>query len=474
MLNEVSSGGALAPRLSSKRAAIMNKKQINWLLNEIKVWRGEALVSAEIAEQLASRYEQVKRDQTPVGLIVLGSLGALLTGLGIISLLAANWGTIPRDIRGLIAFMPLSLSYCAALFILLRLKPSLALYEPLGIFWGLSIGAGIALIAQTYHLPGDLESFILTWVLLLVPVVWLTRSLGCVAGFYIGLLLWAGYVQSNHGVTLWYWPLSALIFPLVIDVKRRSPTGMRGVFMFWSLLFSSIAALVMNLERTVPGLWIVICVSFFTVMLLVGNLIDNHESEMWSKPLSLCGAGGLAVVLSMLCYEWPWKDVGPEHYRYQYGYHSWASYIYDFPLTIILLVAALFLLFRWWRRCTRDSGCDKLTKFLGLFWYASPLVITVFYGIAAYAAGRADEICALLATLYLAILCLTTIASGIAARRLWMVNCGMLLFLALVIGKFFSTEYSFTVKGVVFIVSGLIFFIANAIFTRKLREEARS
>jgi len=55
-----------------------------------------------------------------------------------------------------------------------------------------------------------------------------------------------------------------------------------------------------------------------------------------------------------------------------------------------------------------------------------------------------------------------------------MINCGMLLFLALVIGKFFSEDYSFTVKGIVFIVSGIIFFIVNTIFARRLKMEVRS
>lgn len=452
----------------------MNKKQINWLLGEIDAWRSEGIIGADATLHLKSRYELVKKDQRPVGLIILGSLGALLIGLGIISLLAANWGDLPRDIRAVISFLPLIICYCTALYGGLKMEQSLAVTEPLGIFWGLSIGAGIALISQTYHLPGEMSTFILFWMLLLVPVAWLTRSLGCVAGFYIGLLFWSGYVQTHHGVGIWYWPLSALIFPLVIDVKRKSPTGMRGVFMFWSLLFSSIVALVMNLEKTLPGLWIVICISFFTVLLLAGTLMHERSSEMWSKPLSLCGAGGLAVVLYMLCYEWPWKDVGPSHYRYEYGRYQWAAFVYDFPLAILLLVGALILFFLWRRRATANSDAGTLTKLTHTLWYAAPLVITVIYGIASYSSNRIEEFSTLLTCLYVAVLSLLTIADGIGARVLWMINCGMLLFLALVIGKFFSEDYSFTIKGVVFIVSGILFFIVNTIFARKLKKKVRS
>jgi len=452
----------------------MNRKQINWLLGEIETWHIEGLIGADAALQLKSRYELVKKDQRPVGLIILGSLGALLIGLGIISLLAANWGAIPRDMRAVISFLPLVISFSVALYGALKMDLSLALTEPLGIFWGLSIGAGIALISQTYHLPGEMETFILTWMILLVPVVWLTRSLGCVAGFYIGLLFWAGYVQNKLGTGILYWPLSALVLPVVMDVKRRSPTGMRGVFMSWSLLVSSIIALGMTLEKSLPGLWIIIYTSFFAVMLLWGTLSDRSESEVWSRPLSVCGGGGLAVVLYLLCYEWPWEKVGPAHYRYGNGHHLWAAVIYDFSLTAVLLVVALILFFLWRKRASADSGCSVLTRRTSTFWFAAPLVITVIYGIASYSSERTEALSSLLACIYVAVLSLLTIAAGIGLRGLWMINCGMLLFLALVIGKFFSEDYSFTVKGIVFIVSGIIFFIVNTIFARRLKMEVRS
>ena len=462
----------------------MNRKQVNWLQGEINTWCSEGVISAEIARQLNARYELAKKDQRSIGLIILGSLGALLIGLGIISLLAANWGDIPRDLRAVISFLPLLISYGAALFIGLKRQQSLALNEPLGIFWGLSIGAGIALISQTYHLPGDLETFILIWMLLLVPVVWLTRSLGCVAGFYIGLLFWSGYVQDKLGVAVWYWPLSALVLPLVLDVRRRSPEGMRGVFMFWSLLISSIIALGMTLEKSLPGLWIVIYVSFFTVMLLWGTLMDGRGSEAWTKPLSMCGSLGLAVVLYLLCYNWPWHDIGPEHYRYGYRYHLWAAIVYDFTLTAVLLCASLFLYFLWRKNCSVGSqsqtNCSVgsqsqrtplLASLTRTLWYSAPLVVTVVYGIASYTSGNAQEICSAIMCLYVAVLSLLTIAEGIGTRMLWMINCGMLLFLSLVIGKFFSEEYSFTIKGIVFIVSGIIFFFVNSIFARRIRKE---
>ncbi|MFA7173741.1 MAG: DUF2157 domain-containing protein [Kiritimatiellia bacterium] len=449
----------------------MNKKTINWLQTEIDFWLAEGVITAAAATQLKSRYERLRQDQRPIGLIILGALGALLIGLGIISLLAANWGDLPRDARVVISFLPLILSYSAALYALLRAERSLAFCEPLGIFWGLSIGAGIALISQTYHLPGELSAFLMTWMLLLVPVVYLTRSLGCVAGYYIGLLSWSIVVQSEMGVSLYFWPVSALILPVVISVKRENPTGMRGVFMFWSLLISTIVALGVTLDKSLPGLWIIIYVAFFATLLLAGVLESSEESEIWSKPMSLCGAGGLATVLYLLCYKWPWKDVGPSYYRDGYGYYLWASVVYDFALVVLLLAGVVFLLLQWSRRRVEQSALSRTTMFV---WLAAPLAVTVFYGIASYAESTSGRLCGALISVYVIILSLLTLADGIGRRALWMVNCGVLLFLAVVLGKFFNEDFSFTIKGVVFIVCGLLFFLVNTIFARKIKQEVRS
>lgn len=448
----------------------MNKKTINWLLAEIDTWLTEGLLSPAAALQLKSRYARIRQDQRPIGLIILGALGALLVGLGIISLLAANWGDLSRDTRVVISFLPLILSYTAALYGVLKTNRTLAFCEPLGIFWGLSIGAGIALISQTYHLPGEMSTFLMTWMLLLVPVIYLTRSLGCVAGYYIGLLAWSSIIQYEAGVSLYFWPVSALILPVVISAKRENPTGMRGIVMFWSLLISTIIALGVTLDKSLPGLWIIIYVAFFTVLLLAGMRESSEEDEIWTKPLSLCGAGGLAVVLYLLCYKWPWDDVGPSYYRDGYGYHLWASAVYDFALVALLLAGALFLLLGWSRQ---RKGQSTLSQAATLGWIVAPIVMTAFYGIASYALDG-KQLCSSLTSVYVIILSLLTLADGIGQRALWMVNCGVLLFLAVVLGKFFNEDFSFTTKGIVFIVCGLLFFMVNTIFARKLKQEERS
>jgi uncharacterized membrane protein len=57
-------------------------------------------------------------------------------------------------------------------------------------FYFFAIGANISLVAQVYNIPGDLNSFIITWMLLSLPLVYLLQS--SIVSLYIlqELLLW--------------------------------------------------------------------------------------------------------------------------------------------------------------------------------------------------------------------------------------------------------------------------------------------
>jgi hypothetical protein len=69
---------------------------------------------------------------------------------------------------------------------------------------------------------------------------------------------------------------------------------------------------------------------------------------------------------------------------------------------------------------------------------------------------------------FLILLSLLTLATGLMLQKLRTINAGVLILLAIIIGKFFSEEYSFTVRGIVFLICGILFFTANWIASRKL------
>ena len=446
----------------------MASREIEWLKREVDAWERDGIVDTATAERLRTRYAQVAANETPWGRIIFGSLGALLVGLGIIALLAANWSELGRPTRTVIAFTPLSL--CAILYVTgyLRGWSSRAFLEPLGLFWGLSIGAGVALIGQTYHLPQDAEAFTLVWTLLLIPVCYATRALAPVAGYFIGLITWVSMSQLSGGVGLWYWPLAALVAPLIYSVRREPDAAVRSTWMLWTAALCCTAALGITLEKSLPGLWMIIYTSAFAALLLGSEVRGSGERGWWRNPLRTLGGGGLAVVLYLLIFRWPWHEIGWHYWRTDVFRHPWASF-FDFSLAVALPVAAAFLLVLAFRRVPRRKwhGVPLLPAWT--LWGIAPFVTAIAYAIASH--DESDHLPALLMTLYLAGLGLATLGEGLAEHRAGTINLGVLVLLAVIIGRFFSSDASFTAKGIVFILCGGVFLVANLMVSRRMKQK---
>ena len=110
------------------------------------------------------------------GAIIAGGFGALMIGLGIIALFAANWSEFGRAARAAIAISPVAICGCLAIFAHTKGWKSRAFWEPLGILWCVSIGAATCLVAQTYQVGGNVPGLILLVALLMIPVIWTTRA----------------------------------------------------------------------------------------------------------------------------------------------------------------------------------------------------------------------------------------------------------------------------------------------------------
>ena len=74
-------------------------------------------------------------------------------------------------------------------------------------FLFLSVGACISLITQIYNIPGDLSSFLLTWMLLCLPLVYIMQSSIASLLFLTGITYYA--VETS------YWLLVRSIFRII-------------------------------------------------------------------------------------------------------------------------------------------------------------------------------------------------------------------------------------------------------------------
>ncbi|MCL1920464.1 MAG: DUF2157 domain-containing protein [Kiritimatiellaeota bacterium] len=442
-----------------------NKK---WLQQEMEAWQREGIIDAATRGRLEERYG-ADASAASWRQITLCSLGALLIGLGVIALLAANWDALSREVRTVFALLPLTLCVGAYALGLRKGWRSQGFLEPLGIFWGLSVGTGIALIAQTYHISGDAETFALSWTLLLLPTLYATRSVSVGVGYFAGLLAWATMVYDNSSDRMAYWLFACLAIPFIMRLRKDAPGGVRAGLAVWGAALCSTVALGVTLEKTLPGLWMVIYSGMFTSLLLGGMLCEPKHASIWQTPMRTLGGCGLTVLLYLLTFAWPWEEIGWEHRRV-YNHSYFGVSLFDSALALLAPVLSVFLMVIAHRRKSDLYGLKTNSIPFHTFWGIAPLFVAIAYCIFSSVESGKELLPAYLTTLYLGCLGLVAIGKGIVNREVLFVNGGVLIVLGLILGKFFTSDLGFTAKGIAFIISGILFFVINTLASRQMKQ----
>lgn len=437
----------------------MDRKQSNWILGELPTLVSEGVLDAASAERMRLRYAPHSGPGRSWTRIVCGVLGALLVGLGVILLLGHNWNSLSRPLRAGISFAPLLAIQSLAAVGWKRRLSGPAWNETVGLLWSLAVGACIALISQTYHLPGDAETFTLTWALLILPVFWFHRAVTVLA-VYLGLIVaQAVFCKIDGGVALLFWPLAAVALPVIRKAARPNPYAQRPVFMLWLFALACTAALGITLEKIMPGLWMLLYASLFAVLYLIGGYWGAEAPTFWQRPLHSIGSFGTVVLAYLLTFEWPWRGIGWYHLREAEGAHVWAA-SFDYFLAFALPLFALGLLVTSVRR-----GQTRRIPFALL-----PVLVAAVYSFSCLDSHGATSPAILISNIYLFAIGLSTLVQGVRDRRAGTVNVGMLIIIALILTRFFDSDYSFVAKGIVFIVLGALFLATNLFLSRRLKK----
>jgi uncharacterized membrane protein len=424
-------------------------KYRQWLLHELSTLEDEGILSAAEHSRLASYYSAQVKARTHWATIAFAILGALLIGGGIILLFAHNWENLSRNTRAVLSFCPLAASIPLSILAIRRGGTSLC--ESAGIFQSLAIGACIALIGQTYHLPSNTPGFLLAWALLIMPLIFLLPSTGAYL-FYLALICsWSGVAQQEYGQALGFW---LLVIPAVIQVvKCNQHRAQDGLLSLWGLMLMLPIALGIVLERTVPGLWVVAYASFLSLSGLLGLRLAANKSG-WRNPLLTIGLTGITVLTYLFTWQNIWHDIGWSCTRYYDGFKEWGIWV-DSAITTGLGIA--------W----------ALTAFNALRSASLPTIILCSFPLFAIAGFLCTAYCdcaliiALLFNVYMLALGLAYLVQGCRDSRLRQVNYGMAILSLLLITRFFDSDFGFLARGLAFIIMGICFLSTNLVMARK-------
>ncbi len=227
------------------------------LRDESAQWRQEGLIDSELFEQLRQRYQldQLERGSSNRFIAVLLSLGGILLGLGVITLVAANWQAWPRLLRVAVIFSAFLGVNAAGFYVWQRTERQSGLARlgnGLLLAGALLLGANIGLMSQMFHQSGSVDGLYLVWGLGVWVMAYSLRltSLGVLSWVLIFMSYWGGAVGSVWGGQnvdvdwiaglIRYLPIliTPLYLPLAQACRSRALYGIWGVGLMTLLPFA--------------------------------------------------------------------------------------------------------------------------------------------------------------------------------------------------------------------------------------------
>lgn len=425
----------------------MNPKLINDLPELVK----QQVISEDIAMRIRDYYKSQETEAPNKLFTVFGILGSLLVGLGIILILAHNWDDFSRSLKTVFAFFPLTVGQLAVGFSIIK-KKSNTWKEASGTFLFFAVGSSIGLVSQIYNIPGDLTSYVLTWLLLCLPLIYLLRS-NAVAMLYIVFSTFyacnLGYGFNSDSKTPWLYLLLMLAFMphYYILLKQRPNANSTSIFN-WLVPLSIILVLGTFLESH-GDLGYLMYITLFGLFYNIGKFPIFDDGKLRRNAYLIFGSVGTVSMLLLTSFNWIWE--------LQLDSSLFLSK--EFYITLALLGITLGLLVYLYSK--------KWVKRFNLFHFVF-LIFTVLFLIGL----QGSVIPAILVNLLVLSLGLITVKIGTDKFHFGILNYGLLIITALVVCRFFDTDMSYVIRGLLFVGVGVGFFVTNYIMLKRKKSIA--
>jgi len=375
--------------------------------------------------------------------IALSILGATLIGLGIMLIIAHNWDNFSRPFKTLLAFLPMIIGQLACGYTLYRKKESRAWRESAATFLFFAVGACIGMVSQIYNLEGELGSFLLTWMLLVFPLIYLMKS-SVVSLLYLGGITWyatnCGYA-NNHEPYL-YWGLLAMAMPHYYWLYQHQSNGNAFNYHSWTIALAVLITLGLWAKDATIFMWIAY-VSLLGIYFLIGSLPFFHQKRSINNPFLLIGLFGTIGLFLTFTFFFFWEEIVQEkmYLNRLYAYQ-------EFWVAILLTLLGIYLFLK-------QKPAER-------FRVLSPIPFGFMFFLVIFLFGyNLPIIGMILSNLFILSIGIFYIYQGNELNSLGSLNLGMLTLTALIICRFFDLELSFVTRGILFVLVGIGFFIMN-------------
>lgn len=431
----------------------MNKKAVEWLYEQLPELVEKGIIPTASVDLIRNHYGPADKNLGGRTILTMfGIIGVILVGLGIILIIAHNWDQLSRMTRALIAVGMLLVAQILVGASIWFKKDNRVWAESSATFLMITIGASISLIGQTYHLADDFSSFLLTWMLLSIPLVYLMGVTTPALMYLVGVTTWAVSGEFGGIGKQLIWVLLGLIGPYYWNLVKKDPYANPSVIISWifTLCFyiSFGTAFATNLEH----LFILAYAALFALTYFSGIIWFDDPVKVWQKPFKAIGLMGCIGLSFLLTFKDVWRSIGQGFYSI-----GGAEYLLVFSLLALVTVLGTRVINKKTGNSLLFGGVPVVAAlgFLLLYFDVTGINATVLFN------G------------YMLVLSIVTILRGVREGSLGTLNIGMLMVAALIIMRFFDINFSFVARGLVFVVLGSCFLAANWIMVRRKKEVAK-
>ncbi|MCK0148173.1 DUF2157 domain-containing protein [Arenibacter sp. F26102] len=402
------------------------------------------VISQETADKIRDFYREKRGQSTNRLFIVFGILGAILVGLGIILMIAHNWDELSRQTKTLLAFLPLLIGQTLCGLVLIKKQDSIAWRESGTAFLFFAVGASISLVSQIYHIPGNLSSFLLTWMLLCLPLIYVMKSSIGSLLYLIGITYYAcetSYWTFPNSESYFYWVLLLTIIPHYYLLYTKKLQSNFMIFHNWLIPLSLIITLGTVAKQTDELIYIAYF-SLFGLLYLIGDLDFFSRQRPRNNGYKVLGDLGTIVLLLILSFDWFWVDLR----RKDFVFLDIITTPEFFASTIISLFASGLLILQLKNRSLK---------------FIKPITSVFILFIITFIIGLSSPLSVVLTNILVLAIGILTIRDGAKLGNLGILNYGLIIITALVVCRFFDTNLSFVIRGGLFVSVGIGFFATN-------------
>lgn len=425
------------------------------ILKDIPELLKAEVITEETAQRITAYYSSHSNQSANRLFIVFGILGALLVGMGIVLIIAHNWDSLPKPGKLFVGLFPMIIGQALCGYLIIIKLESRTWREGSATFLFFAVAVSISIVSQVYNIEGNFGRFLLVWMALCLPIAYVLRSSMASLLFITGITWYAcevGYFSYPTKHAWMYWLFLALILPFYyFEFFQRSTRNNFFYFHSWLLCLSVTISLGV-FTGSGEELMMIAYVSLFSAFIIISEMEAFDSGRVLSNAYLVVGSLGVMGSLLILSFDWYWEELAGMS-------ADNLGNVTAFWVALIITVVASILL---WLLLKRKQVQNINLKCFAFILFAALFLIGT----------GSPKISQILTNLVILLFAVHTIRSGALKNHLGILNYGLLIITALILCRFFDTDFSFILRGVLFIAVGAGFFAANYYMIQKRKKQA--